>query len=134
MQKNVTLYCPLYVDLYYAVCRFYFFPITSSYKAYFLRTNRSYIFKEQFLLHASTTTYLKDLTQSICRYGGLPWQNWFKGCLEALVVSLLGAKNLASMRGRGKLNMLDDPRQYNVYSDIGKHNPLSYLPCPTLTF
>ena len=29
--------------------------------------------------------------------------------LEAQVVSLLGAKNLASMRGKGKLNMLDDP-------------------------
>ena len=28
---------------------------------------------------------------------------------EAQVVSLLGAKNLASMRGKGKLNMLDDP-------------------------
>ena len=55
------------------------------------------------------TTYLKDLTQSIGRYGGLSWQNWFKGCLEAQVVSLLGAKNLPSMRGKGKLNMLDDP-------------------------
>ncbi|KRY02639.1 hypothetical protein T12_8387 [Trichinella patagoniensis] len=42
------------------------------------------------------TTYLKDLTQSI-------------GYLEAQVVSLLGAKNLASMRGKGKLNMLYDP-------------------------
>ena len=57
----------------------------------------------------------------------------FKGCLEAQVVSLLGAKNLASMRGKGKLNMLDDPRQYNVL-DIGKHNTLSGLPCPTSTF
>ena len=56
------------------------------------------------------TTYLKDLTQSIGRYGGPSWQNWFKGCLEAQVVSLLGAKNLASMIGKGKLNMLDDPR------------------------
>ena len=55
------------------------------------------------------TTYLKDLTQSIGRYGGLSWQNWVKGYLEAQVVSLLGAKNLASMRGKGKLNMLDDP-------------------------
>ena len=55
------------------------------------------------------TTYLKDLTQSIGRYGGLSWQNWFKGCLEAQVVSLLGANSLASMRGKGKLNMLDDP-------------------------
>ena len=34
--------------------------------------------------------------------------------LEAQVVSLLGAKNLASMRGKGKLNMLEDPRQYNL--------------------
>ena len=79
------------------------------------------------------TTYLKDLTQSIGRYGGLSWQNWFKGGLEAQVVFLLGAKNLACMRGKGKLNMLDDPRQYNV-SDIRKHNPLRCLPCPTSTF
>ena len=33
----------------------------------------------------------------------------FKGCLDAQVVSLFGAKNLASMRGKGKINMLDDP-------------------------
>ena len=83
--------------------------ITRSYKAYFLHTNKSYIFREQFLLLATMTTYLKDLTQSIGRYGGLSWQNWFKGCLEAQVVFLLGAKNFASMRGKGKLNMLDDP-------------------------
>ena len=55
------------------------------------------------------TTYLKDLTQSIGRYGGLLWKNWVSGYLEAQVVSLLGAKNLASMRGKGKLNVLDDP-------------------------
>ena len=107
--------------------------ITRSYKAYFLHTNKSYIFREQFLLHAPMTTYLKDLTQSIGRYGGLSWQNWFKGCLEAQVVSLLSAKNLASMREKGKRNMLDDPRRYNL-SDIGKHNPLCCLPCPTSTF
>ena len=81
------------MDLYYAVHRFYFFPVTSSHKAYFLRTNRSYIFREQFLLHAPMTTYLKDLTQSIGRYGGLSWKNWVQGYLEAQVVSLLGAKN-----------------------------------------
>ena len=34
--------------------------------------------------------------------------------LEAQVVSLLGAMNMASMRGKGKLNMLEDPRQYNL--------------------
>ena len=88
------------MDLYYAVCCFYFFHITRSYKAYFLHINRSYIFREQFLLLAPMTTYLKDLTQSIGRYGGLSWQNWFKECLEAQVVSLLGAKNLSSMSGK----------------------------------
>ena len=62
-----------------------------------------------FLLHAPMTTYFKDLTQSIGRYGGLSWKNGFKECLEAQVVSLLGAKNLASMRGKGKLNVLGDP-------------------------
>ena len=83
--------------------------IKRSYKAYFLHTNRSYIFRVQFLLLAPMTTYLKDLTQSIGTYGELSWQNWFKGCLEAQVVFLIGAKNLASMRGKGGLNMLDDP-------------------------
>ena len=40
-------------------------------KLIFSHTNKSYIFREQFLLHAPMTTYLKDLTQSIGRYGGL---------------------------------------------------------------
>jgi hypothetical protein len=96
-------------EIYYVVCRFYFFYITSSYKVYFPHTNRSYIFREQFLLLAPMTTYLKDLTQSIVRYSGLSLQNWFKGCLEAQVVSLLGTKDLASIRAKGKLNMLEDP-------------------------
>ena len=54
-------------------------------------------------------TYLKDQAQSLGRYGGISWQYLFKGCLEAQAVSLLGAKNLASMRGKGKLSMLNDP-------------------------
>ena len=66
------------MDLYYAVCRFYFFNITRSYKAYFVHTNKSYIFRVQFLLLAPMITYLKDLTQSIGRYDGLSWQNWFR--------------------------------------------------------
>ena len=61
--------------------------------------------RKKFLLLAPMTTYLGDLLQSIGRYGGLSWQYSFKGCLEAQVVSLLGARNLASMRGKGKLNM-----------------------------
>ena len=78
-------------------------------KLIFSHTNKSYIFGEQFLLLAPMTTYLEDLTQSIGRCGGLSWQTSFKGCLEAQVVSLLGAKNLASMRGKVKLSMLNDP-------------------------
>ena len=97
------------MNLYYVVRRFYLFHITRSYKTYFLHTNKSYIFREQFLLLATMTTYLKDLSQSIGRYGGLSWQNWFKECFEAQVVSLLGAKSFTSMRGKRKLNMLDDP-------------------------
>ena len=75
MRKNVYI-ATCDMNLYYAVRRFYFFHITRSYKAYFLHTNQSYIFREQFLLLAPMTTYLKDLTQSIGRYGGLSWQNW----------------------------------------------------------
>ena len=51
------------------------------------------------------TTYLKDLTQSIGRYGGLSWQNWVKECLEAQVVSLLGAEFLASKDGGQALHV-----------------------------
>ena len=61
------------MDFYYAV-RSFIASITRSYKAYFLHTNRSYIFREQFLLLAPMTTYLNDLTQSIGRYGGHSWK------------------------------------------------------------
>ena len=47
-------------------------------KFIFSHTNKSYIFREQFLLLAPMRTYLKDLTQSIGRYGGLSWQTGFK--------------------------------------------------------
>ena len=36
-------------------------------------------FESNFYCFAPMTTYLKDLTQSIGRYSGLSWQNWFKG-------------------------------------------------------
>ena len=39
--------------------------------------NHTYL-ESNFLLHAPMTTYLKDLTQSIGRYGGLLWQNGFR--------------------------------------------------------
>ena len=47
------------------------------------------------------TTYLKDLTQSIGRYGGLLKKIWVKGFLDEQVVSLLGPKHLAS-KDRGQ--------------------------------
>ena len=70
------------MSLYIATCVWtfimqsvaYIASITRSYKAYFLYTNKSCIFKEQFLLLAPMTTYLKDLTHSVGRYGGLSWQ------------------------------------------------------------
>ena len=55
------------------------------------------------------TTYLKDLTQSIGRYGGLSWQNWVKGCLDAQVVPLLGAKDLASIREKRQAQHVGGP-------------------------
>ena len=58
------------MDLYYAAVAF-ISSTTRSYKDYFLHINRSYIFREQFLLLAPMATYLKDLTQSIGRSGGL---------------------------------------------------------------
>ena len=54
------------------------------------------------------TTYLKDLAQSIGRYGGLLKIRFgFKGFLDAQVVSLLSAEFLAS-KDRGKHHMLKD--------------------------
>ena len=38
VQKNVTLYFPYDSNLYYAVCRLYYFAITSSYNAQFSLT------------------------------------------------------------------------------------------------
>jgi hypothetical protein len=45
------------------------------------------------------TTYLKDLTQSIGRYGGLSKQDLGLRVLDAQVVSLLSAEFLASKDG-----------------------------------
>ena len=64
------------MDLYYVVRRFISSMSHDRIKLILSHTNKSYIFREQFLLLAPMTTYLKDLTQSIGRYGGLSWQNW----------------------------------------------------------
>ena len=53
------------------------------------------------------TTYLKDLAQSIGRYGGLPKQDLGLRVLNAQVVYLLSALFLASKDG-GQAYMLKD--------------------------
>ena len=53
------------------------------------------------------TTYLKDLIQSIGRYGGLSKQYLGLRVLDAQVVSLLSAEFLPS-KDRGKHHMLKD--------------------------
>ena len=72
-ERHIAL--PLVIETFIMQSIAFIASITRSYKAYFLCTNRSYIFREEFLLHAPMTTYLKDLTQSIGRYGGLSKQD-----------------------------------------------------------
>ena len=59
------------------------------------------------------TTYLKDLTQSIGRYGGLSWQKLGLRIFGSTSSISTGARNLASMRGKGKLNMFG--RSITIY-------------------
>ena len=59
------------MDLYYVVRRFISSISHDRIKFIFSHTNKSYIFKDQFLLLAPMATYLEDLTQSIGRYSGL---------------------------------------------------------------
>ena len=54
-----------------------------------------------FIAFAPMKTYLKDLIQSIGRYGGLSWHETGFKVLDAQVVSLLGADFLAS-KDRGQ--------------------------------
>ena len=53
------------------------------------------------------TTYLRDLAQSLGRYGGHLKNIWVYGFLDAQVVSLLSTEFLAS-KDRGKYHMLKD--------------------------
>ena len=79
------------------------------------------------------TTYLKDLAQSLDRYGGLLKIRFgFKGFLDGQVVSLLSAEFLARKDG-GKHHMLKDLWQYDFYVNMNKHKSLRCLPCPMLT-
>ena len=101
-------------------------------KLIFSHTNKSYIFREQFLLLAPMITCLKDLTQSIGRYGGLSWQNWFKGIWKHkqyfYLVLRIGQHEgeRQTQHGRGTMTTY-------FISDVRKHNSLCCLPCPTST-
>ena len=133
MRNNVTLYCPLWCETLLCSLSLLLLPQQVRTKLIFSALISHTYLESNFLLLAPMTTYLKDLIQSIGRYGGLSWQNWFKGCLEAQVVSLLGARNLASMRGNGKLDMFEWSMTIYFNWDVRKHNPLRRLPCPTST-
>ena len=78
------------------------------------------------------TTYLRDLSRSIGRYGGHSKKEFGFGFLNAQVVSLLGADFWLAKIGC-KHHMLEDLKQYNFYVNISKHNPLHCLPCPMST-
>ena len=79
------------------------------------------------------TTYLTDLAQSLCRYGGLLKIRFgFKVFLDAQVVSLLGVEFLASKDG-GQAPHVEGSMQYNFYVNMNKHKSLRCLPCPTST-
>ena len=86
-----------------------FFTITSSYNTQFsLTLNDLTLLKAIFItIYAPMTTYLKDLTQSIGRYGGHSKQDLGLRVLDAQVVSLLSSEFLSS-KHRGKHHMLKD--------------------------
>ena len=90
--ERTSLYiAPYDMNLYYAVHSFYYFAITSSYNAQFSLTikDRTYL-GAFFIVYAPMTTYLRDLIQSIGRYGGHSWyETGFKGFMDAQVVSPL---------------------------------------------
>ena len=77
-------------------------------------------------------TYLKDLTQSIGRYGGLSNKMGLR-VLDAQVVSLLSAEFLASKDGGQAPHVEGYMKIYKLYVNMNKHKPLRCLPCPTST-
>ena len=78
-------------------------------RSIFSYSKRAHTFRSNFYCpFAPMTTYLRDLAQSLGRYGGLLRKIWVFGFLDAQVVSLLIAEFLAS-KDRGKHHMLRDP-------------------------
>ena len=73
LSKRTSCYiAPYDSNLYYAVRRFYYFAIISSYNAQFSLTliDQNTFRSNFYCLIAPMTTYLKDLSRSIGRYGG----------------------------------------------------------------
>ena len=85
-------------NLYYAVRHFYYFAIISSYSAQFSLTliDQNTFRSNFYCLIAPMTTYLKDLTRSVGRYGGISKNEFGFGFLDAQVVSLLSVEFFAS--------------------------------------
>ena len=79
------------------------------------------------------TTYLRDLAQSLGRYGGLLKIIFgFKSFLDAQVLFLLGAEFLASKDG-GQAPHVEGSMTIQLLCEYEQHKSLRCLPCPTST-
>ena len=120
-------------DLYYAVRCFYCFHIIRSYKAYFLHTNRSYIFRENFFFACNNDNLLEG-SYPIHR------QIWWT-LMAKLGLRIFGStssistwcKEFGQHEGERQAQHVGQSMTIYFISDIGKHNPLCCLPCPTST-
>ena len=64
------------MNLYYAAAAFITSISHDRIKLIFSALISHTYLESNFFIACNMTTYLKDLTQSIGRYGGLSWKNW----------------------------------------------------------
>jgi len=94
VKERHTILPPMIATLIMQSVAFYYFAIISSYSAQFSLTliDQNTFRSNFYCLIAPMTTYLKDLTRSIGRYGGHSKNEFGFGFLDAQVVSLLSAE------------------------------------------
>ena len=117
VQENITLYCPLWWKPLLYSLSLLFFIITSSYNARFSLTLNDLAFLEAIFiaLFAPMTTYLKDLTKSIGRYGGLSWQKMGLRIFGSTSSISTWCKEFwLAWGGNASSTCLNDPWQYTL--------------------